>query len=209
MERVLIVAKTRMNSGVCVSGLVLSSSRGIRLVPQTRQNQPTDTEFEVGQIWDIEYNHREITEVEPPHTEDAIIFSQKYVEKVANLHEILIQRVQIWQGGPEHLFDGKITLDGEKAYIEKQGALPNYSTGYWIPSISLTLKNVNRKPYYCAEYKSTKTNNDGTKVLSIPFVGLVPPVSQISPGTLVRVSLARWLPPYNNRCYLQVSGWYF
>ncbi len=54
MERVLIVAKTRMSSGVCVSGLT-RSSKSIRLIPKGRFNQPIDTEFEVGQAWDIDF----------------------------------------------------------------------------------------------------------------------------------------------------------
>lgn len=200
MERVLIVAKTRMKSGICVSGLVRSSNKGVRLVPQNRQNQPSDSVFEMGQVWDIEY--QEVTDVEPPHTEDVIVLHQHYVGNVSNLRGTLIQRVKPWQGGPESLFDGMLTLDEHKAYILRSGLLPNYSTGYWIPDRPLVMKCVNNKVRYSVNY----SNN--TSTLSIPFVGLVSPINQISPGTLVRVSLARWLPPYNDRCYLQVSGWY-
>ena len=48
LERVLIVAKTRMKSGFCVSGLVCSSNANIRLKPEGQYNHPDDTKFEVG-----------------------------------------------------------------------------------------------------------------------------------------------------------------
>lgn len=107
MERVLIVAKTRMRSGVCVSGLTLTSNKGIRLIPKGRLNQSIDTEFEVGQVWNIEF--QEVVDVEPPHVEDVIVFNQQYVGRVANMRETLMRRIQPWRGGPENLFDNMLT----------------------------------------------------------------------------------------------------
>ena len=46
----------------------------------------------------------------------------------------------------------------------------------------------------------------------ITFVGFQNPVQLISAGTLLRISLARWWAPNDDdveeRCYLQLSGWY-
>ena len=44
------------------------------------------------------------------------------------------------------------------------------------------------------------------------YAGVEAPVSEIAPGTLVRISLATWYPgtepPEQQRCYTQVSGWF-
>ena len=62
MERVLIVAKTHMKNGVCVSALTRNTNRHLRLIPPGRLNQPYNTQFEIGQTWDIEFREdREIT----------------------------------------------------------------------------------------------------------------------------------------------------
>lgn len=207
MERVLIVAKTRMKSGVCVSGLTRTSNKGIRLIPKDRLNQLADTEFDVGQVWDIEF--QEVADVDPPHVEDVIVINKRYVGRVANLRETLTQRIQPWHGGPENLFDKMLTIGPRKCYISKSGPIPSCSTGYWIPDRQLTLTQENNKPYYLIEYKEKTGNKVYTRVLSIPFVGFASPIEQIPSGTLIRVSLARWFPSSGeDRCYLQISGWY-
>lgn len=48
-------------------------------------------------------------------------------------------------------------------------------------------------------------------MFSIKYVGFAEPINKIPAGTLVRVSLARWWRPTETseeRCYLQLSGWY-
>lgn len=207
MERVLIVAKTWMRSGVCVSGLTLTSNKGIRLIPKGRLNQSIDTEFEVGQVWNIEF--QEVVDVEPPHVEDVIVFNQQYVGRVANMRETLMRRIQPRRGGPENLFDNMLTIEQRKCYISKSGSIPSCSTGYWLPDRRLTLDQEGEKPYYLIEYAYKAGDKVYTRVLSIPFVGFAPPVKQILPGTLIRISLARWFPSSGeDRCYLQIFGWY-
>ncbi len=207
MERILIVAKTRMYSGICVSGLTRSSHKGIRLKPPDRLNQPLDTRFEVGQVWDIEFQADE--DVEPPHVEDVTVLNQRYVTRIANMRDTLIRHIQPWRGGPENLFDGALTMDQRKCYISQSGQIPNCSTGYWITDRLLTLSQENDKPYYLIEYNDKERGKLYTRNLSIKFVGFTPPVRQIPPGTLIRVSLARWfLVSGEKRCYLQISGWY-
>ena len=114
MEKVLIVSKTRMTSGLCVSGLT-SSNRSVRLIPPGRSNQANDTKYEIGQVWDIDFVAT--NKNDPPHVEDVIVINQSYVKSVSNLRKTLLQRVQPWNGGPECLFDGLITLSGSKGYI--------------------------------------------------------------------------------------------
>ena len=65
------------------------------------------------------------------------------------------------------------------------------------------------KPYYLVEHSYKLGDKTYAGMLPIPFVGFDSPVKQISPETLIRVSLARWLSsPDGDRCYLQISGWY-
>ncbi len=207
MERVLIVAKTHVKSGVCVSGLTSTSSRGIRLIPAGRSNQAADTAFEVGQVWDIEF--QEVAGVEPPHTEDVIVSNQKYVGRVTSMREILMRRIDPWRGGPENLFDKMLTFGPRKDYIARTGPIPGYSTGYWLPDRPLRLDQGSDKPYYLVEHTYKLGDKTYTGTLSIPFVGFDVPVKQIPSETLIRVSLARWLSsPDGDRCYLQLSGWY-
>lgn len=205
-EKVLIVAKTRMKDGVCVSGLTQISHRGVRLLPKNRRNQSVDTAFDIGQVWEMEFQNA--ASVEPPHVEDVIVFSTEYVGRVTNLRKTLMRHVQPWQGGPENLFDRTLIIDARKCYVSRSGPLPHCSTGYWIPDRRLILDQNENKYYYLVEYKR---GYGGTlsQTLSVPFVGFETPVREIPAGTLVRVSLARWLNVSGeDRCYLQISGWY-
>lgn len=207
MERVLIVAKTHMKSGVCVSGLTRTSSRSIRLIPMGRANQAADTPFEVGQVWDLEF--QEPAAVEPPHTEDVIVTRQQHVGRVTSMRDTLMRRIEPWRGGPESLFDRMLTFGPRKGYIDRTGPIPDYSTGYWLPDRPLRLDQGSDKPYYLVEHTYKSGGQTYTGTLSIPFVGFDVPVKQISSETLIRVSLARWLPsPDGDRCYLQLPGWY-
>jgi ATP-dependent DNA helicase RecQ len=201
MERVLIVAKTRMSSGVCIGGLTREQNRNVRLIPPDRQNHPLDTKFDVGQVWDLEI--REANQSTPPHIEDVIVTGGKRVGHVSNIHEILLQRVQPWQGGPEVMYDHLLTIAYGRGYISENNNIPGMSTGYWIPDKPLHLHFDQQKPYYRV--------NSAHGVLTIPFVGFADPIQQIPEGSLVRVSLARWFKPTGvseRRCYLQLSCWY-
>ena len=55
-----------------------------------------------------------------------------------------------------------------------------------------------------------KEVNGAGRWINIPFVGFQSPIGLIPANTLVRVSLARWWANNNDeeRCYLQLSGWY-
>ncbi len=145
MERVLIVAKTRMKSGVCVSGLTRKTNRSIRLIPQGCLNQPDNTDFEVGQAWDLDFY--DAPEKILPHIEDVIVTQEKYVHQVPNVLEILMQRVKPWSGGVRELFEGKLTLSGTKAYLTGSIGMPSCSTGYWLASRELVFTMKNDKPY--------------------------------------------------------------
>jgi hypothetical protein len=208
MERVLIVAKTRMSSQACIGGLTLNTNRSVRLLTSNGSNQSQFTPFDIGQIWDLRF--RQSPHIRAPHVEDVLVTKQRFVARQLNLREALMRRVKPWQGGPQDLFDGLLSFSGMRAYISETKALPNCSTGFWLPSRSLELYQEGRKAYYQIDYQLAGQIH--TNVLRIPYVGFAEElIQEIPANTLVRVSLARWFQPSSvseERCYLQFSGWY-
>jgi Dual OB-containing domain len=196
MERVLIVAKTRMYNAACVSGLTIDTNRGIRLLRSNGFNQQINTPFEVGQVWELDFHPS--SQITPPHIEDVNVTKERLISNYTNLASILKPRVRSWQGEPKQLFDGLLVIDKISAYISESTGVPKCSTGYWLPNRPLNFTQKNEKPYYQG-------------ILSIPYVGFANPIQHIPANTLVRVSLARWWMPSGvdeGRCYLQLSGWY-
>ena len=214
MERVLIVARTRMGSGVCVGGLALDSNRSVRLLTREGALQPRLTEFQVGQIWDV--NFRRVANVDPPHVEDVMVFLQHLLETVDNMRDTLLTHIQPWQGGPEILFDGMLTIDRTRCYVSHAKPIPQRSTGFWLLDRPLVFdkEHVDKtqiKHMYLMQYTAYTGSRAYTRTLTIPFVGYQRPIDEIPVGTLARVSLARWFAPSSvgeERCYLQLSGWY-
>jgi len=214
MERVLIVARTRMGSGVCVGGLALDTNRSVRLLTREATLQPRLTEFQVGQIWEVDF--RKVAHVESPHVEDVTVFSKRLLEKVDSMRETLMPLIHPWTGGPESLFDGMLTIDRARCYVSRSGPIPQRSTGYWLLDRPLVFdkEHVDKtqiKHNYLMEYKENVGGRTYTRTLTIPFVGYALPIDKIPAGTLARVSLARWFAPASvgeERCYLQLSGWY-
>jgi len=122
-----------------------------------------------------------------------------------------MQRVQPWRGDPDQLFDGFLVIDFTSGYISQAGGIPKRSTGYWLPDKQLILTYRNEKSYYQTDCEMVIGNKHYRGLLSIPYVGFADPIQEIPAGTLVRVSLARWWAPRGineERCYLQLSGWY-
>ena len=203
--KVLIVAKTRMTGHVCVGGLVIDTGESIRLLRPDGSNQPMDTGYEIGQIWDLDFQpHLETT---PPHVEDVHVYKRLPLSQVSDLQHYLLQQVNPWQGSPDHLFDGLLqnTTNGS-GYISRRIGIPGCSTGFWIPDRSLRMVSGgdNRIFYWYSRAHGVRR---------LRYVGLAPAISEIPIGTLARVSLARWWQPETNpdvehRCYLQISGWF-
>jgi hypothetical protein len=167
----------------------------IRLVTKGRSNQSADTAFEVGQVWDIEF--QECADVEPPHTEDVIVYNQQYVGRVNSMGETLMRRIEPWRGGPENLFDKMLTFGPRKGYIARSGPIPGYSTGYWLPDRPLRLDQDSGKPYYLVEHTYKLGDKIYAGTLSIPFVGFDVPVKQIPPNinsclTCSLAVISRW-----------------
>ena len=197
--KVLIVSKTRMQNAVCVGGLDISTNENLRLLNPSGSNQPLNTKFDVGQIWDIVY---ELAPVKPPHMEDVIVYQEDYVGRQPDMRDFLLQRVQPWYGEPKQLYDGLLQVRNGSGYIAEQTGIPRASVGFWVPDKALTLSSNDKgKLYY----------SDGGNRLIFPYVGFADTVQTVPAKSLVRVSLARWWAPQQvgeKRCYVQLSGWY-
>lgn len=200
-----------MKNGACVSGLTRDTNKSIRLLnPPDGSNQPANTSYEVGQVWELDFHP--LSNPVPPHVEDVIVTHEKYVGQSPNIRDTLLKRVPIWRGDPKELFDGLLEFENTKGYISQSKGIPSCSTGYWLPDNPLTLTQIYGKSYYTIKREAVAGNNLYRVTLSIPYVGYPDPIPTIPPGTLIRVSLARWYPrsgpEEEKKCYLQLSGWY-
>ena len=198
---VLILSKTHMGISACVGGVIMDSGEFVRLMNGPNQYQPGTTKFEIGQVWEIDF---ERSPDKTPHIEDVFVSKKKYLRDFTNLSNHIKENFNVWGGGPEKLFDGHLrwTVNGS-GYINELCNMPSQSVGFWIPDKDLTLIDEKHFDY--------KVNFFSKKRLS--YIGYDPIISIISRGTLLRVSLAKWwrpkdLPEMELRCYLQLSGWY-
>lgn len=200
---VIIVSKTHMSNATCVGG-VLTNGKFVRLLNSDGYNQDSDTDIEVGQVYTINFSER--ADKTPPHIEDILVHSMTYkltFEDINEMVEYLTSelKVKIWKGSSDVLFDGNLqwTSSGS-GYISESGGVPQNSVGFWIPDKDLKRNDFNEKVKY--SYPLRWRN--------IPYVGFQNPIDLIPAGTLIRVSLARWWSPNDDeeRCYLQLSGWY-
>ncbi|GAB4455283.1 MAG: hypothetical protein OHK0036_18980 [Bacteroidia bacterium] len=204
-EHILILAKTRMNTGVCVGGLILNQFENVRLLTENGDNQPHHTPFEIGQVYDIEFDYKKPTKL--PHREDIlvkkyILQSQSYsIKQIADFlkDNKLINTI----GNIENLFSGKLkwTQNGT-GYIPHNEQIQK-SVEFWISDIDLFLhtKKYNNKESIYFYYNNAKR---------LKFVGLQTPLKTIKKGTVLRVSLSRLFKKDNipEGYYLQLSGWY-
>lgn len=210
MEKVLVVAKTHMGQGkVCVGGLSLRTLENVRLLLPGERSHAADTPFDVGQVWNLEL--RRVRNIRPPHVEDVIVNAQSQLGQQHNMRETLLQHIQPWHGGLTQLFDGCLQSDGDKVFISRKGGIPSCSTGYWLTTLPLTRIIAFNKTYYTIQSVVHRGRDYYRATFAIAYVGFAEPLSEIPANTLIRVSMCRWFKreEYSEeRCYLQISGWY-
>lgn len=200
MATVLIVSKTKMANGVCVGGINEQNGELIRLHNERGGNLTADAPYEIGDRWEMSvataWNVREA-----PHVED------KQTSPIKKLGNVGISGIvdyvrnhnlgnRFYMGHLNGTFDGCLQ---SRIYVTRD-KVPCYSTQFWAPDETLTHVVSFEKDYYL--YRSLK----------IKYVGFLPPVAIIPAGTIVRLSLANWFDGKgawsDERCYLQISGWY-
>lgn len=179
----------------------MSDGTSVRLVKANGQ-WDTSSEFDIGDIWDIEFD--KIGELTPPHTEDITIKKRRYVGSQQGLAAHLLSQIEPWKGGIEQVFEGLLGFTGNNnGYISHAKGVPGYSTWFWVPDKDLTLRDDGKHYDYPGAYFTR----------GMAYVGEPTALPVISAGTLVRLSLARWWKPQDvddleERCYLQLSGWF-
>jgi hypothetical protein len=201
--KVLIVAKTHMSNAMCIGALTDKGNKNVRLLTPGGNNQPVDTKYDVGQVWDVEFKPQ--YEITAPHCEDVLVYQSEYVYTARSVNQALLKRIHPWQGGYTNLFDGlvRFTRNGS-GYISERIGVPSQSVGFWMITRPMKLHEWDGKRYY---------GFDGHKA-RLPYVGYDDFQDTIPAGTVLRISLARWWKPseadtsLESRCYLQLSGWY-
>jgi hypothetical protein len=199
VTKVTIVSRTRMKSGVCIGGLTREDHRSVRLLPATGDHaHPADAPYKVGDVWDLEL--RPALAIERPHVEDALVVGGRRVAPQMGLGTWLAANTHPWTGGAEALYDGKLRLTPSgRAYISRDD-VSSVSVGFWLPNRDLVLDETGTR--YTAPWRDNQ--------ISVAYVGECAPEPFICAGTLVRVSLSRWLLTRTGieGCWLQISGWY-
>jgi hypothetical protein len=203
---VLIVSKTHMSAAACVGGLVLQNNRYIRLLNPGNYNQPTNTHFEVGEIYELTFTNR--VDIHPPHIEDVIVTSARYVRTVNDMPNFIRERNIIdWNGHIDNLFDGLLEwTNSGTGYIPIESEMPNQSVGFWVTDRELIRVTFENKVRYRFP--------NGTNFRNISYVGYQETLDRIPAGTILRVSLSRIFPHEGSTIkaprgyYLQLSGWY-
>ena len=199
---VLIVAKTHMKNAFCIGAYDITNKRNVRLLTSSENNQPLDTRFGIGQIWEIDYIKRQ--NIIKPHIEDVLIQNATFLRNIDNIYDFLINNVNIWKGNPDEIFYGKINFPiGKSGFLEQKNNELSQSVGFWMPDNDIELTILQDQKHYLYF---------GQQVYSFPYVGTFNKVETIKKGAILRVSLTRWWSPNINkipkRCYCQLSGWF-
>lgn len=204
--RTLIVSRTHIKGGACVGAITTETLRSLRLLPPEGLDPREWPHFQVGQLWELAFTP--VEDAIPPHLEDVVLSGALFLGEVEDLPAYLTDTLRIlpWTGAPDKLFGGllRFTATG-RGYISHATGVPLASTGFWISDRELFLTFEGTRPHY--------TYQSGWGTFTLPYVGFEAPLSFLPAGTLLRVSLARWWKPDDRpeaeeRCYLQLSGWY-
>jgi len=205
---VLIVSKTKMQHGICVGAIEINSGRFVRLLDINGYHNESE-DYEIRQIWSITYN-KPINPRPLPHSED-ICVKTKCLKEVLDENVVMrdflnSMKIHIYCGSLLSLFETKLKFtNGGSCFVNKEN-VPQNSVCFWIPDRNLVRRDFNGKVRY--------NYNDGTRPwgYNVSYVGLIEPNVIIPRNTLVRMSLANWWTPEESdneeRCYLQLSGWY-
>ena len=203
--KVLIVAKTRMGGGACI-GAITEEGESVRLIPFNEDpHDGANREYEIGDVWKI--SAEPVTNLISPHIENVVVYEKHQLGTANNLIDSIERLMPPKVGAPTELYEGLLQSTGSGAiYIAKQSGVPPYSTTFWQPDQPLIRDTERKNVRY--RYPTEKGG------CTLTFVGFQEPLEIIPAGTLVRVSLAHWrqpedTPDVEERCYAQLSGWFF
>jgi len=208
----VILGKTWMGVAVCVGGMVEATGKPVRLIPRHKGNHKSNTQFRVGEVWEMSLCPRDALVL--PHMEDHDEWGARRVGEVADLVAYIKRVAKPHKGELTGLFGGLLHVRSTgTAYLLRDGILPAFSVGFWICPRDLTYYAADSKHRYRMLQAGSLPGTKPVTSLSIPYVGHEPPVQTIPAGALIRVSLARWwtnphAPDEGESCSLQLSGWF-
>lgn len=202
MAIILIVSRTQMSNGVCVGGIDESSCELVRLHNDRGGNLSNDAPYQIGDRWEMRIETAWNVRTKP-HIEDKQTFPIRKINNIGIPGIIDFINSHYWgnrltRGELKNTFEGCLIFLGSKNFVSRE-KIPSFSTQFWIADENLKHITQFDKHYYI--YKKIK----------IKFVGLQEYVDVIPRGTIIRLSLANWWDGDGSgeeRCYLQLSGWY-
>ena len=200
---VLIVGRTKMGGDVRCVGGITEEGRSVRLLSPTGGNLNVHAPYQIGQLWNMTFTP--VSLLRAPHVEDVLVTNARFVGVVPDVSSYLLERLSPWRGGIGQVFGGFIRFTGNNnGYVAERIGVPGCSTWFWVSDRDLSLRRDGR--HY--DYVSSFIQNKG-----FSYVGEPDPLPVLTAGTLLRVSLARWWrpedqPDMEERCYLQLSGWF-
>lgn len=203
MARVLIVSRTQMANGICVGGINMDTNELIRIHNNRGGNLTSAAPYQIGDVWEMKVE-RAWNARPRPHVEDR---QTTPIQKIKSVGDIgIIEYIkehhgeqQFTKGQLQETFEGCLLCVGNKNYINRE-KIPSFSTQFWIADKDL----IHEKDFYGKHYYRYDC-------YKIKFVGFKEPIDKISQGSFVRLSLANWWNnngQHEDRCYLQISGWY-
>lgn len=204
MATVLIVSRTKMRDGVCVGGIIEDSLEFIRVLDERGYKLTKDAPYQIGDRWEMEIETPK-TARDIPHSEDRQVHPIQRIDNIATtgVRDFIKSQefgTKVIDGHIASTFEGCLKFDGYKNFVNHD-KIPSFSTQFWIPDRDLN-------HYYDEKYDKHLYYYNGYR---IKFVGHQDPIDVIPKGSLVRISLADWWGgdgSGEDRCYLQLSGWY-
>jgi hypothetical protein len=203
-KNVLIVGRTKMSGTTRCIGGITADGESIRLLNSKGGHWDSTEPVRIGDIWDVTYTP--VHEPVHPHTEDVLVSRWKFVGTQANLRAHLLSRVNPCRGSIYQLYGGMLGFTANNSsYICHRRGVPPYSTCFWVPDRDLTLRAGGKHYDYTDQYGRPR---------GVSYVGEPQALPRLPAGTLVRLSLARWWrpedagPDFEERCYVQLSGWF-
>jgi hypothetical protein len=195
MSQILIVSKTHMRNGLCISGIDLATRASLRLLPQGANSQPSNSPLDIGDVWEATYRSRGTP---APFVEDAdtTLGSRLRSEDVGAYIEA---HLPVVVGTTDAIYEGRLDWNPHKGYLEPLQPT-GYSTQFWRTAENLIRYDENESFIFWEPVSKRR----------IRWVGVAAAPERIPAGSLVRLSLSR---PFagnldHDVCWLQLSGVY-
>ncbi len=214
----VVLAKTKMGKNICVGAAEVASGRPLRLIPAKQPDRKYGSwvRFDPAVGDTIELVGSPAPDIQPPHVEDFLVERFNRIGPLGQpLHEWIAKHCKVWTGPPACLFDGCLRVSGRGwRWLSRGPRMPAGSVGFWRLPFGLERADEGGKIRYCHRAGLGNASN-----INLSFVAndQIPP-AVIAPGTLVRVSLARWWSPEGasegaeneeyEKCWLQLSRVY-